>query len=84
MDADKAELVWAKAVMRYQRRQGLEALRAMLREQEPPIPPEMVVSPEVVLWFKTISTPPPLEGLDRFTQTLEGLDRLTDPAKRRR
>jgi hypothetical protein len=66
MDGNEAklELAWAKAVRRYQRKQGLEAMREWLRQHEPPIPPEEHYSPEAVLWFKTISTPPPLDRLD--------------------
>jgi hypothetical protein len=44
-------------------------LRNLLREMEPPQPPELVVDAEAVRWFRTL-TPPPLAGLDHFTSKM--------------
>jgi hypothetical protein len=66
MDRDQAEAAWQKAVTKYKRSRGIDALKAMLREHEPPEPPDLVVHPETALWFKTLA-PPPLSGLDQFT-----------------
>jgi hypothetical protein len=69
MDREQAEAAWRKAVTNYQRREGVEALRAMVREMEPPEPPRTPVDPEAALWFRTLG-PPPLDGLDHFTRKL--------------
>jgi hypothetical protein len=69
MDREQAETRWRRAVANYQRREGAEALRAMVREMEPPEPPQSPVDPEAALWFRTLA-PPPLDGLDHFTRKL--------------
>jgi hypothetical protein len=44
--------------MNCQRRQGIEALRAAVREMEPPEPPETSIYHEAALWFKTLDRRP--------------------------
>jgi hypothetical protein len=70
MDRKEAEVRWQKAVARYQRKMNFAELREMVRRNEPPVPPYMPVDPEAVLWFKTLSAPPSLDGLDAFTVDL--------------
>jgi hypothetical protein len=59
----------AQAWLNYQRKRCFVGLRAIVREMEPPAPPEVPIHPEATLWFKTLG-PPPLDGLDHFTRKL--------------
>jgi hypothetical protein len=53
---ERVEMKWRHALVRYQRGMSFEGLRAMLRAHMPPKPPDLVVSPETMLWFKSLGT----------------------------
>jgi hypothetical protein len=69
MDRDQANSAWRKAWLNYQRKEGIETLRQIVREQEPPKPPELVIDPETALWWRTLA-PPPLQSLDQFADPI--------------
>jgi hypothetical protein len=77
MERLEPEIRWSKLVTQYQRRRSVEAMRALVREMEPPRPHELIVDPETALSWRTLG-PPPLDGLDHF---VDKLDKLISPPR---